>query len=219
MPVPFRLPRFYPILDTEALASRQCSPVAAAEALLDAGIKIVQYRHKSAWTEAHFQEAKQIAALCEDGGVLFVINDRADYARILRTALHVGQDDLRPVAARRVLGDEIMGFSTHNSLQLKRANEEPVEYVSLGPIFDTHSKHRPDPVVGIERLRHLRALTEKPLAAIGGITLANAREVLAAGADSVAVISAILPGSCDRKALRRRAEEWVQVTNVESSAR
>jgi thiamine-phosphate pyrophosphorylase len=109
-----------------------------------------------------------------------------------------------------VISDEVVGFSTHNRLQLTRANEEPVEYLSFGPIFETNSKARPDPIVGVDGLRELRRITAKPLVAIGGITFENALEVLAAGADSVAVISGLLPEQCDRKSVRRRAEEWKQ---------
>jgi thiamine-phosphate pyrophosphorylase len=130
---------------------------------------------------------------------------------LLKTALHVGQDDLSPVAARMVVSDEVMGFSTHNDLQVTRGEQEPVEYLSLGPIFNTSSKLRPDPVVGVDGLTALRALTTKPLVAIGGITLENATEVLEAKADSVAVISGVLPETCDRKSLLRRAEEWVRL--------
>lgn len=212
MPIPFRLPRFYPILDTIALTERGCAVIPAAKALLDAGIKILQYRHKDNWTQVHFDEAKQIANLCHEVGVLFVLNDRADFARLLGAALHVGQDDLPPVAARRVITDEVIGFSTHDELQLARANEEPVEYISLGPIFVTNSKNKPDPVVGTDGLRRLRPFTEKQLAAIGGITPENARDVLNAGADSVAVISGLLPHTCDQITLRRRAEEWIRLT-------
>lgn len=211
MPIPFKLPRFYPILDTAALAQR-CSPVSAAEALIHAGVRVLQYRHKDAWKQSHFDEAKAITTLCHEAGVLFVLNDRADFARLLGAALHIGQDDLPPVAARRIMSDEVMGLSTHNEEQLSRGNEEPVEYLSIGPVFDTNSKARPDPVLGIEGIRALRALTEKPLVAIGGIDLLNAQEVLAAGADSVAVISALLPETSDRKAVRRRAEEWIRLT-------
>lgn len=210
MPVPFRLPKFYPILDTFSLAQHDCAVMAAAEALLGAGVTILQYRHKDVWTQTQFDEARQIAALCEQTGVLFVLNDRADYARLLRVALHVGQHDLPPVACRMVIGDEVMGFSTHNRLQLTRGNDEPVEYLSIGPIFETGSKANPDPVIGIEGLGKLRLLTSKALVAIGGIKFENALDVLAAGANSVAVISALLPDDCNKKALRRRAEEWLQ---------
>src|SRR5947209_9112718 len=150
MPVPFQLPKLYPIIDTASCSYRKLSPILLAEALLDAGVRILQYRHKDPWTAGNFEEAKTMAALCGETGVLFVLNDRADFARLLGAALHVGQDDLPPVAARRVITDEVIGFSTHDELQLARANEEPVEYISLGPIFVTNSKNKPDPVVGID---------------------------------------------------------------------
>lgn len=210
MPVAFELPRFYPILDTRLLAQWSCAPVAAAEGIIEAGARILQFRHKEMWTEAEFAAAKQIANLCQQAGVLFVVNDRADFAKLLGAALHVGQDDLSPVAARRVIGDEVMGFSTHNRPQLVRGNEEPVEYLSLGPIFETTSKERPDPVVGVAGLKKLRSLTAKPLVAVGGITQLNACDVLEAGANSVAVISGLLSGeSVNRSGIRRSAQNWI----------
>ena len=211
MPIPFKLPRFYPILDATALSARQCAVLTAAEALLEAGVRILQYRQKHEWAQSNFDEAARLATLCHTQGVLFVINDRADFAHLLGAALHIGQDDLPPLAARRVIGDEVMGFSTHNRQQLVRGDQEPVEYLSLGPIFSTHSKERPDPVVGLDGLAALRPLTQKPIVAIGGIDLLNAADAFDAGADSVAVISGILPETCDRKTVRRRAEEWIRV--------
>jgi len=206
---PFRLPKFYPILDTGVLTAHGCAITVAAEVLLAAGVRILQYRHKEDWTQKHFDEAKRLAELCQDAGVLFVLNDRADFAKLLKSALHLGQEDLPPVAARQIISDEVMGFSTHNATELKRAEAEPVEYLSIGPIFSTTSKLRPDPVVGIAGLKSLRELTKKPLCAIGGITLANVREVIAAKADSVAVISGFLPDKCERKALKAKALEWL----------
>ena len=134
----------------------------------------------------------------------------ADFAHLLGAALHIGQNDLPPVASRRILRDQVMGFSTHNRRQLIRADEEPVQYLSLGPIFATTSKLKPDPVLGIDALKALRQLTKKPLVAVGGIKLENAETVFDAGADSIAIISAILPAACDRDAIRQRAEEWLK---------
>ncbi|MBV9937599.1 MAG: thiamine phosphate synthase [Acidobacteriaceae bacterium] len=104
-----------------------------------------------------------------------------------------------------------MGFSTHNREQLLRGHEEPVEYLALGPVFATQSKSRPDPVLGVEGLRKLRPLTDKPLAAVGGINMDNAQEVLGAGANSVAVISGLLPEKCNKKAVKQRIQEWMQL--------
>ena len=209
MPVPFKVPRFYPILDTVTLQARNVPVAKAAEALFEAGVRILQYRHKDDWTQAHFDEAKQLAEKCQHLGVLFVLNDRADFAKLFRCALHVGQDDLPPLAARTIIGDEVLGFSTHTAPQLRRADEEAVEYISLGPVFPTRSKLKPDPALGLEGFRKLRELTEKPLVAIGGITLGNARETIEAKADALAIISGLLPEQPDKKSIRRRAEEWL----------
>ena len=211
MAIPFQLPRLYPVLDTSVLSGRSCLPVSAAQSLIEAGVRILQYRHKDHWTQAQFDEAKQIASLCEEAGVLYVLNDRADFARLMGAALHVGQEDLPPVAARSIVGDEPMGFSTHNRGQLVRANSEPVEYLSIGPVFPTTSKLRPDPVIGIDGIKALRPLTSKPLVAIGGIDRATARDVIDAGADSIAIISAIFPEGFDHLSLRRHTEEWLQL--------
>jgi thiamine-phosphate pyrophosphorylase len=212
MPVAFELPRLYPILDTRMLEEREIKPLAAAECLIEAGACIMQYRHKSDWTQAHFDAARQIAQICQQAGVLFVLNDRADFAKLMGAALHLGQDDLPPVAARRVVSDEVIGFSTHNRAQLLRAEEEPVEYLSIGPMFSTTSKDRPDPVVGVASLGKLRLLTNKPLVAIGGITELNACDVIEAGANSVAVISGLFDSDGRaRGGLRKCAQNWIQL--------
>ena len=194
------------------LRSRESPLLEMARTLVDAGVRILQYRHKGAWTDADYGEAAEVRTLCHDKGVLFVINDRADYAKLLGAALHIGQDDLPPAAARRIVSDEVIGFSTHNRMQLRRADAEPVEYLSLGPIFGTTSKINPDPVLGVSGLQELRLLTAKPLVAIGGITLENAREVLSAGANSVAVISGMVPDKWDRKVARQMAASWLAIT-------
>ncbi|MBV9266559.1 MAG: thiamine phosphate synthase [Acidobacteriaceae bacterium] len=204
MPVPFKVPRFYPILDTAVLKAHGSAPADAADALLNAGLRILQYRHKDPWTQSDYDHAAHIAEMCHKAGALFVINDRADFAHLLHAALHVGQDDLPPIAARRVMSDEVIGLSTHSRRQLVNGDQEPVEYLSLGPIFATASKLKPDPVVGIEGLKKLRPLTKKPLVAIGGITVENAMDVIEAGADSVAVISGLMP-------VKTRVREWVQL--------
>lgn len=212
MSLAFEVPRFYPILDTKALEEREIKPLAAVESLVEAGVRILQYRHKADWTQTHYDTAKKIARICEKAGVLFVLNDRADFAKLMGAALHLGQDDLPPVAARCVVNDEVIGLSTHNRAQLVRADAEPVEYLSIGPLFATNSKERPDPVVGIENLGKLRALTQKPLVAIGGVTQLNACDVIEAGANSVAVISGLFEfDTRDRGGLRKYAQSWMQL--------
>jgi thiamine-phosphate pyrophosphorylase len=191
------LPPFYPIIDS----------VPAAEAVLEAGARILQFRHKGFFSRQVFEDASRIAALCKSAGVLFVVNDRADVAMLLNAALHLGQDDLAPSDARRIMpAASIVGFSTHNERQLRLGDAEPVDYLAIGPIFGTASKQNADPVVGLDRLRALRPLTQKPLVAIGGITRELAPKVFEAGADSVAVIGDLMPD------VRARAKEWIAIS-------
>src|SRR5215471_13788680 len=189
-----KLPRVYPILDSESLTRRSIPLPAAAAALLDGGAELLQIRHKSQWTRGFFDASRDVARLCRESGASLIVNDRADFAVLLDAGLHLGQDDLAPRDARRLLGpDAVMGYSSHNPAQLCAAGGEPVDYVALGPVFPTASKRNPDPVVGVEQVSLCRDLLEKPLVAIGGITLENAPEVWRAGADSVAVIGGMLP--------------------------
>ena len=207
--VALKLPRVYPILDTEIFTNRRVGVEVAAAAFLDGGAGILQFRHKGHWSREVYAVAEGVARLCREAGALFIINDRADFAMLLGAGLHVGQDDLTPRDARKLIGSEaIIGYSSHNAGQLCAAAAEPVDYVALGPIYGTTSKQNPDPVVGAERLRQCRTLLEKPLVAIGGITTENAAAVLAAGADSVAILSALLPESVSAKSLREHMEAW-----------
>jgi len=191
------LPPFYPVLDADRVPA-----VPAAEALLEAGARILQFRHKSFFSRQSFEDASRISELCRHAGAQFVVNDRANIAKLLDAALHLGQDDLAPADARRILpAPNIIGFSTHNEQQLRAGDAEPVDYLAIGPMFPTRSKLNPDPVVGLDRLRALRRLTSKPMVAIGGITRELAPQVFEAGADSVAVISDLFP----------RPEEWIAI--------
>jgi thiamine-phosphate pyrophosphorylase len=124
---------------------------------------------------------------------LLILNDRADLALLAGWGVHVGHEDLAPGDARKVLGTgQVIGVSTHNEAQVREADAGAVDYVAIGPVFATTSKADTEPVVGLEGVRRARALTRKPLVAIGGITRENARSVIDAGADSVAVIGALL---------------------------
>ena len=206
------LPSFYPILDSEVAARHGVDIVNAAEQILDGGARILQFRHKGFFSREVFATMQRLAEICRAGNVVFVVNDRADLAALTGAALHLGQDDLPPSAARLVTGAATMiGFSTHNEQQLRAAASEPADYLALGPIFGTATKLNPDPVVGLEELRRLRPLTDRPLVAIGGITRANVGEVLAAGANSVAVIGDLFPKDGN---LRARTQEWVSATRT-----
>jgi thiamine-phosphate pyrophosphorylase len=209
-----KLPILYPILDTALLETRACSLETAASAMLEAGAGILQIRHKGHWSRDQYERSERVAQLCRHASIPLVINDRADIALLLHAGLHVGQDDLSPQDARSLIGAEAMlGYSTHNGEQLAVAAQDPVSYLAIGPVLATQSKVNPDPVVGVLRLREWRGLTDKPLVAIGGITRENARSVLDAGADSLAVIGDLLPSDCTARAMRERFEQWQRKTS------
>jgi thiamine-phosphate pyrophosphorylase len=190
-PLPPR-PFLYPIVDVATLGDRAVGSAVAA--LAAGGAKIVQFRGKGLPDRRFLELAAGALAAARDGGAMLVVNDRPDVAIILGAdGVHLGQDDLDPRPVRALLPKgTLLGVSTHNLEQLERAAGEPVDYVAIGPVFPTRSKAAPDPVVGLEMVRRARARTSRPLVAIGGITGANARSVVEAGADGVAVISALL---------------------------
>jgi thiamine-phosphate pyrophosphorylase len=139
-------------------------------------------------------QARDLQRVCAGTGVRLIVNDRADLCLASGfDGVHVGQDDLTPASARMVVGENRwVGVSTHNPEQVAEADQWPVDYIAVGPVFATGSKAKPDPVIGLEGVRKARQLTTKPLVAIGGITRENCRSVIDAGADSVAVIADLL---------------------------
>ena len=207
------LPRVYPIVDVPTLEQRGVDPVDFAAALLEGGAEILQFRHKDEFSRSMWTCASQVAALCRQRGARFIVNDRADIALTLDAGAHMGQDDLPPRDARIVLGPERwIGFSTHNEAQVRDGDAEPVDYLAFGPVFETRSKVRPDATVGVATLSRIRSFTRKPLVAIGGITLETAAAVLRAGADSIAIISALAPEPAKLGEVRERMEEWLKAT-------
>ncbi|MBK9168529.1 MAG: thiamine phosphate synthase [Bryobacterales bacterium] len=207
-----QFPRLYPILDTASLTARGCPLEDAARAVLDAGARILQIRHKGHWHRDLYAAAQRVRDACQAAGAQLIANDRADFALLLGAGLHIGQNDLPPPLARNLTGpDCLIGFSTHNATQLIAASQEPVDYLALGPVFPTGSKMKPDPTVGVGSLSRLRSLTARPLVAIGGITRENARAVLNAGADSIAVIGDLLPDPATPASIRQRVEQWLQL--------
>ncbi|HEY6269765.1 MAG TPA: thiamine phosphate synthase [Candidatus Acidoferrum sp.] len=185
------LSRLYVILDAALLTVPETE---CAEKLAAAGVRLLQYRNKWASAREVFESSKRLSALLIPQGVTFVVNDRADVALAAEASgVHVGQDDLGVESARSVIGaGKLLGVSTHNLQQFKEAAATSTDYIAVGPVFSTSTKANPDPVVGIEMIRQVRSLTDKPIVAIGGITLECAAQVISAGADSVAVISDIL---------------------------
>jgi thiamine-phosphate pyrophosphorylase len=187
------LPKLYAITDARLTGLSHAEQVAR---LRDGGAKFIQLREKHLSPREFYNEAEAALAVARERGVRLIINDRADIALALGAdGLHLGQDDLDPVAARRLLGDRfIIGYSTHTIAQAIEAARLPIDYIALGPIFDTHTKENPDPTVGLEALRRVRDTIDPSvmLVAIGGITQTTARAALDAGADSLAVVSALL---------------------------
>jgi thiamine-phosphate pyrophosphorylase len=184
----FHLPGLYPITDT--LISR-LSHAEQVERFAAGGATLVQLREKRASPREFYEAASQAIALARALEVRIVINDRVDIAIAVKAdGVHLGQNDLPPDRARLLLGiDRIVGYSTHNLEQALAATSTPVDYIAIGPVFQTRTKDRPDEVVGLEIVRKVKQQITKPLVAIGGITLESAPLVIAAGADGVAVIS------------------------------
>ena len=184
--------RVYPITDTQISGISHADQISL---LADGGATFIQLREKNRQALDFYDDAKAAFDVARQRGVTVIINDRVDVALALGAdGVHLGQDDLPPGAARKLLGnDAIIGYSTHNVAQAIAAATLPVNYIAIGPIFQTGTKVNPDPVVGLEGLRAVRkAISSKHLVAIGGITEENAAAVIEAGADSVAVISALL---------------------------
>ena len=208
-----RLPRLYPIIDASCF-STQGDPTAAvvrfAQELLLGGATLIQYRNKSANVRQMLSQARELRRATYNSAKL-IMNDRSDLCLAAGCdGVHLGQDDLSPAAARQIFsgaGKEQLwiGFSTHNPQQVQEADSFPVDYIAVGPVFATASKANPDPVIGLEGVRQARRATTRPLVAIGGITKGNCLEVIAAGADSVAVISDLIESP------RKSTEEFLRI--------
>ena len=199
------LPRLYAIVDSSCFPTSEAM-FASAEELLSGGVTLLQYRNKSGNARQMLEHAMELKHRLGTQTKL-IMNDRADLCLAAEfDGVHVGQDDLSPASVRRIIGPgRWLGVSTHNPEQLAAAAATSADYVAIGPAFATTQKEKPDPVVGLEGVRRARALTSKPLVAIGGITRENARSVVDAGADSVAVISDLLIDP------RKSAEEFFRI--------
>lgn len=204
--MPFALPKVYSITDARLSGLTHAEQV---ESLCAGGAHLIQLREKLATPSEFYQSALSALNVAGARGLTLIINDRVDIALALKAdGVHLGQDDLPPEAARRLLGaSALIGFSTHNLEQAAAAALLPVDYIAIGPVYDTQTKADPDRTVGLEGVRAVRrAVGAMPLVAIGGITMENARAVLEAGADSVAVIGAILARPLE---IERRMREFL----------
>ncbi len=209
---PRALPKLYAIIDAQIFA-RAKQPGAAmakfARELVEGGVRLIQYRNKTGGAREMLEQARAIRkAVGRKARLIF--NDRGDLCLAAGfDGVHVGQEDLSPEAARRIVGRRrVLGVSTHNVRQVREADGSSADYIAIGPVFRTSSKARPDPVVGLAGVRAARKATRKTLVAIGGITRANCRAVVGAGADAVAVLSGLLASP------RQSAEGFKKLLNT-----
>jgi thiamine-phosphate pyrophosphorylase len=213
------LPRLYAILDSSCFSASE-DLFSAAEELIAAGVALIQYRNKSGDAQVTLAQARELrrrsrtesalslrAGPPTPHGLRLIMNDRSDLCLAAEfDGVHVGQDDLSPESARKIIGPERwLGVSTHNAQQVIEADKTSADYIAIGPVFATGSKANPDPVIGLAGVRRARELTRKPLVAIGGITRENCRSIIDAGADSVAVISDLI------REPRKSAEEFLRI--------
>ena len=199
------LPRLYAILDASYFSNSRIL-FSTTEELFAGGVTLLQYRNKSGNARQMLEQAQELEHRLGTS-VKLIMNDRADLCLAAGfDGVHLGQEDLSPEGVRKVIGARLwLGVSTHNPEQITEADATSADYIAIGPVFSTTSKANPDPVVGLEGVRKARALTRKPLVAIGGINRANCRSVIEAGADSVAVISDLIQEP------RKSAEEILRV--------
>lgn len=191
----------YVILDPSVSPGRLLAGILQEAA--GAGVRLFQYRNKSASMKEAYAEAMLLRKAAAELGVTFIVNDRCDLALAVDAdGVHLGQDDLPYGYARKILGPEMLiGLSTHNPDQVKAADTLKPDYIGFGPIFKPGSKLDHDPVVGVHGLQQIRPLTSLPVFAIGGITPETVGDVMKAGANGVAVISAIVNAPDIRRAV------------------
>jgi thiamine-phosphate pyrophosphorylase len=199
------LPSLYAILDSSRFTDIDALCLSATE-LVAGGVTLLQYRNKTGNPRQMLEQARELKRRFGPS-IKLIMNDRADLCLAAGfDGVHVGQDDLSSTGARAVIGDRLwLGVSTHNPEQLAVADKTTANYLTIGPVFATLSKANPDPVIGLDGVRRARALTRKPLVAIGGISRGNCRSVIKAGADSVAVISDLIRDP------RKSAEEFFRI--------
>ncbi|NQU44307.1 thiamine phosphate synthase [bacterium] len=206
----------YLISDIDLLRAGTFCPFLAKA--LQAGLRVVQLRGKDLPDDLQIETGREIRDLTRRHGADFIVNDRLDLALELDAdGLHIGQDDLSPAQARAALGpDRYLGLSTHSREQIEQARHEPVDYIGVGPAFPTSTKENADPVVGVDLIQWAVRHAAQPVVAIGGIDLANVDSLLCAGAENVAVISAI-SRSADPSAATRQFLSKIEGAGREQS--
>lgn len=207
------LPRLYPILDIDLLAARGLDPLDVCDVWLEGGIRLIQLRAKAMASGPLLVLAEALLTRTRATGANLLVNDRADIAAMCGAdGVHVGQDDLSPAEVRRLLGpNAVVGLSTHTDAQVADAVTQPVSYVAIGPVFGTRTKQTGYDAVGLDQVQRAAAVAHGaglPLVAIGGITLERASSVLAAGADSLAVISDMVGESLS--STEARVIQWMR---------
>jgi thiamine-phosphate pyrophosphorylase len=221
--------RFYAIIDRATLDARNIPVTEFASELRDAGVTLLQYRDKENGPQEILWAAEQISAVFKGVDATLILNDRADMAALAGWGVHVGQEDLSPADAKVLLRRDrrfpsgmttrkttaaikttaaVIGVSTHNEEQVIAADRSEADYIAVGPVFATATKENASPVVGLEGVRRARALTQKPIVAIGGITRENAHSVIDAGADSVAVIGGLFS---PRESVEKVARDFLEI--------
>ncbi len=207
------LPRLYAIVDAEVTRKRGRSVAEVAEGLRAGGVKLLQYRDKTGSDKEFLQAVEIIGRRFEGSGATLLLNDRVDLVLIAGwDGVHVGQGDMPVDDVRIVVCDgRMIGVSTHTDEQVIAADRSRADYIAVGPVFATGTKTDAEPAIGLEGVRRARALTTKPIVAIGGITRENARSVVDAGADSVAVISGLFPAVTDGNSFEKVARDFLEI--------
>jgi thiamine-phosphate pyrophosphorylase len=197
------LHKLYAIVDVDACARVNRVPLDVGRAFLSAGARLIQIRAKTWGSGAFLELAVTLAEDARAAGATLIVNDRVDVAAIAQLGVHVGQEDLPAADARALVGDQLVGLSTHTDAQLQSGIGEPVSYLAIGPVFGTATKDTGYEAIGLETVRRASGIVSGaglPLVAIGGIRLEQAPQVIAAGASSVAVISDLLDGDPEERA-------------------
>lgn len=206
--VNMKIQGLYAIIDNSIRSD--LSNIEIAKRVLAGGARILQVRGKGLSSKELLNQSREIRKLTREAGATFIVNDRADIALLSDAdGVHLGQDDLPISEARKILGrGKLIGISTHNIEQALKAEQEGADYIGFGPVFGTKTKADAEEAKGIEALKEVKKKVSIPVIAIGGINLENLKEVIAAGADGVAVISAIVKAENIEETTKRFIEAF-----------